>query len=247
MEETIEFSIKDILGIIKKNLVFIIVISLSFSICSFFITKFFIQKTYTSSVKLYVETTYDNSSASDNLNLYNYAQKLVSTYIQMLDTNSFYTSVSNEFGGEYDPAELNEMITFTAVEDTEIFKADVVALSPEEAKAIANTLAIIAPQTISKLNDNAQLKIVDEAVLPEAPTSPSVVKNVLLAFIIGLILSFVIAFVREYFDVKVKYDEEMTTLCDVPVLAAIPDFEFYANSQKSPQKIKSETSGSTKY
>ena len=246
MEETIEFSIKDILGIIKNNLVFILIISLSFSIGSFFITKFFIQKTYTSSVKLYVETTYDNSSASDNLNLYNYAEKLVATYLQMLDTNSFYTSVSKQLNGEYDSTELNEMISFTAVEDTEVFEADVVALSPEEAKDIADAIAIIAPRTISKLNDNAQLKIVDPAVLPEEPTSPSLIKNVLLALVIGLVLSFIIAFIRDYFDVKVKYDEEMTTLCDVPVLAAIPDFEFYTNNQKN-SKNKAGASASTRY
>ena len=145
MEETMEFSIKDILGIIKKNLVFILIISLSFSIGSFFITKFFIQKTYTSSVKLYVETTYDNSSASDNLNLYNYAEKLVATYLQMLDTNSFYTSVSKQLNGEYDSTELNEMISFTAVEDTEVFEADVVALRRRGAESRARGRGAVLP------------------------------------------------------------------------------------------------------
>ena len=39
-----EISFKDILRIIKKNLIFIIIASLLFSVCSFFVTKFFIKK-----------------------------------------------------------------------------------------------------------------------------------------------------------------------------------------------------------
>lgn len=39
-----EISFKDILRIIKKNIVFIVIVSLLFSVCSFFITNFFIKK-----------------------------------------------------------------------------------------------------------------------------------------------------------------------------------------------------------
>ena len=42
----------------------------------------------------------------------------------------------------------------------------------------------------------------------------------------------VIAFARDYFDVKIKYDEEMITLCDVPILGAIPDFEYFIDDAK---------------
>ena len=49
-----EISFKDITRVIKKNIVFILVVSCLFAIISVFVTTFFIQKTYTSSVKLYV-------------------------------------------------------------------------------------------------------------------------------------------------------------------------------------------------
>lgn len=232
-----EISFKDILRIIKKNLIFILIVSLIFAVCSFFVTKFFIKKTYTSTVKLYVSANYNGSSGNEDLSLYSYTSKLVATYIQMLDTNSFYTSVSKELDEKYTASELQAMIKFTGVDDTEVFKADVVSDSPTAAKSIADAVAKVAPVTISSiLKNNSQLKIVDEATIPKNPTSPNVLKNVLLALLAGLVISLAIAFIRDYFDVKIKYNEEMTTLCKVPVLAAIPDFEYFTNNLKAQQK-----------
>lgn len=232
-----EISFKDILRIIKKNLIFILIVSLIFAVCSFFVTKFFIKKTYTSTVKLYVSANYNGSSGNEDLSLYSYTSKLVATYIQMLDTNSFYTSVSKALDEKYTASELQAMIKFTGVDDTEVFKADVISDSPTAAKSIADAVAKVAPVTISSiLKNNSQLKIVDEATIPKNPTSPNVLKNVLLALLAGLVISLAIAFIRDYFDVKIKYNEEMTTLCKVPVLAAIPDFEYFTNNLKAQQK-----------
>ena len=74
-----EISFKDITRIIKKNLVFIAVLSLLCATVSFFITTFFIPKTYTSSVKLYVETNYKSQSAYEDYQSVNYAKNLVLT------------------------------------------------------------------------------------------------------------------------------------------------------------------------
>ena len=82
---------------------------------------------------------------------------------------------------------------------------------------------------------NAKLKIVDEADTPKVPTSPNVTRNTIIAFLGGLILALIISFVRDFLDVKIKYNEEMTTILDLPILAAIPDFEYFSN-QKNANK-----------
>lgn len=228
-----EISFKDIFNIIKKNIVFIVSISLIAGILSFFYTNFFVEKTYTASVKLYVSTNYNTTSGSDSLNNFNYAQKLVSTYIELLDTNSFFADVSQNINEKYTPSQLDAMVKFTSIEGTEVFKAIVTSSSPTDAKLIADAVAETAPQTMDKfIITSAQLKIVDNATVPKAPTSPNVSKNVLIAFFAGLVISLVISFIRDYFDIKVKYNEDMTTLCNVPVLAAIPDFEYFTNSKE---------------
>jgi len=234
-----EISFKDILRIIKKNLIFIIIVSLLFSVCSFFVTKFFVKKSYTATVKLYVSADYNTNSGYEDLNAYNYSSKLVATYIELLDTNNFYEDVSKALNNKYTATALKSKVKFTRVEDTEVFKADVVSDSPAEAKNIADAVAKTAPGTISELlSNNSTLKIVDEATTPQNPTSPNVTRNVIIALLIGLIISLVIAFIRDYFDVKIKYDDDMTTINNIPVLAAIPDFEYFAKNIKSSQAQK---------
>jgi len=228
-----EISFKDISRIIKKNIAFVLIIAMIFAICSFFVTKFFIKKTYTSSVKLYVSVNYEGSSGNDDLSIYNYTSKLVATYIEMLDTNKFYSAVSEELDKKYAPSALKSMITFRSVDATEIFKAIVTSSSPTEAKEIADAVVVTAPATISDiLKNNSQLEIVDDPTVPTQPTSPNVMSNVLFAFFAGLAISLVVSFIRDYFDVKIKYDEEMMLLCDVPILGAIPDFEYFVDGAK---------------
>lgn len=228
-----EISFKDISRIIKKNIVFVLIIAMIFAVCSFFVTKFFIKKTYTSSVKLYVSVNYEGSSGNDDLSIYNYTSKLVATYIEMLDTNKFYSAVSEELDKKYTPSQLKAMINFRSVDATEIFKAIVTSHSPTESKEIADAVVATAPATINDiLKNNSQLEIVDEPTVPTHPTSPNVTSNVLFAFFGGFAISLIVAFVRDYFDVKIKYDEEMITLCNVPILGAIPDFEFFVDGAK---------------
>ena len=241
-----EISFKDILRIIKKNIILIIILSVLFSTATYFYTAFFVKKTYTSTVELYVSADYKTSSGYEDLNAYNYSSKLVATCIGLLDTNNFYTDVANTLGNKYSPSELKSKVKFTAIQDTELFKADITCNSPTEAKTIADAVAETAPVTTSEiLSNNSKLKIVDRATLPQAPNSPNTMRNVIVAFLAGVVISLVIAFVRDYFDVKIKYDDEMTTINNVPVLAAIPDFEKFSKirSEHNVKVTKGEKNG----
>ena len=237
MEEKEEavLSFKDILGVLRKNLIFIIITCLVFSLGSFFVTNFLVTKHYTSTISLYVETVDlqpdSQNSAIYSLNMQNYALKLVNTYIRMLDTNTFYTKLATELNDNYTPDELSKMISYKSDETTEVFDVSVVSESPTESKVIADTIAEVAPETISNLKSNAKLKVCDEAQLPTKPSSPSLSRNVIIAFAIGLLLALVVSFIRHFLDKKIKYDDEMTTILDIPVLAAIPSFDTYINQK----------------
>jgi len=228
-----EISFKDILQIIKKNIAFVLIVSVIFAACSFIFTTLFIDKTYTSSIKLYVTANYMENNANDDLTTYNYTSKLVATYMELLDSTKFYNAVAEELDGAYSPSTLQTMIYFRSVENTEVFRAAVTSGSPTEAKRVADAVVAVAPDIIKELLMNdCELKIVDDPTVPKAPTSPNVTKNVLVAFLIGMALAFVVAFVGSYFDNRIKYNEEMTEICSVPVLATIPDFETATNSKK---------------
>lgn len=229
MEERDEIiiSLSDIWNIIKRNAAFIIVVTLICAIGSFFITRYFIPKSYTSSIQLYVDTSNDN----ENQNSYNvlseqtYAQNLVATYIKMLNTNTFYSELSEHINNKYTAKQLSEMVYFSSDEKTEIFDAKVTTSSPNDSKLIADAVGEIALEAISRLKSKATLKIVDYAQLPTAPSSPSEKKNVIIALIAGLVITVGISLLRAVLDKKMRYNEDMTMIGDIPILAAIPKFD----------------------
>lgn len=230
-----EITIKDVFEIFKKGIAFILITSIIFAVCAFLCANFLIEKTYTSSVKLYVETTNNqtNSGGYNNYNDLNYAVALVNTYKEMLQTNRFYSQVSENLSNKYSETELSKMISFSSLNETEVFEARVEANSPTAAKEIADSVAVVAPKMIGDVKENATLKIVDDAMLPDKPSAPNTINITIMAFFIGFIVSAVITIIRKVFDVKISYSDEMTTLCDVPVLAAIPYFDTLNGSQRS--------------
>ncbi|HBM99553.1 MAG TPA: hypothetical protein DD413_09025 [Ruminococcus sp.] len=217
----------DIWNIIKRNAAFIIVITLICAVGNFFITRYFIPKSYTSSIQLYVDTSNDNenNSSYNILSEQTYAQNLVATYIKMLNTNTFYTELSEQINNKYTAKQLSEMVSFSSDDKTEIFDAKVTSHSPNDSKLIADAVGEIAPEAISRLKFKATLKIVDYAQLPTAPSSPSERMNVIIALIAGLIVSVGISLLRAFLDKKMRYNENMTMIGDIPILAAIPNFD----------------------
>ena len=233
-KDEVVISLKDIVAILKKNLIFIIITCLLFSLAAFFVTKFFIEKKYTAKLSLYVDTTETDDSKINpqySLNMQTYAQRLVSTYIRMLDTTSFYTAVSESLDEKYSPTELSSMISFKSDENTEIFDVYITTNSPTESKLIGDAIGEVAPVTISSLRSNANLKVCDPAQIPTSPSSPNTTRNVLIAFVVGLVLSVLISFIRFFADKKIKYDDEMSDILGIPVLAAIPNFDDYVNKK----------------
>ena len=131
---------------------------------------------------------------------------------EILETNNFYKIVAKDLDNKFTSNELSGAVTLSALNDTDIFEATVVANSPEDSKRIADSVAINAPQVISKLNKNATLEVIDDAILPTAPSSPNVIKNTVVAFAVGFILATLIVFIRKVFDNKIRYDEDLTTI-----------------------------------
>ncbi len=225
VKQRMEFSFKDMLNIIKKNILFMLIVAIVAAAGTYFITRLLITPVYTSTVKLYVNAQINAKTSYEELNSHNYAQKMVATYIEVLNTNHFFSKVSKKLPDKYTANYLKNNVQFSEVADTEVFSATVSCSDPIDAKTIADAVAEVAPVTIKEqFENNASLKIVDEAQLPKAPASPNPMRNAIIAFAAGLIISLIIAFLRDYFDVKIKYDNDMTVLCGLPVLAAIPEF-----------------------
>jgi len=217
-----EFSFKEILEILAKRFVFIAICTFV-GICVFFInSKYIIKPTYVASVQMYVnpnETTY-----SADLNELNYAQKVVTTYINFLQTKVFYKQVIDESKLNYTPMQLKAMTHIKAINNTEIFEISVTTTNPNDAYKLVDAMKKIAPVLIKSIKETSQISVVDPPTLPTAPSSPNILKNTLVGGMFGFVLSIAVSLLLVLFDLNVKNQDELLKRYQLPILGTIPNF-----------------------
>ena len=172
---------------------------------------------------------------------------LVDSYIVILKTRETLNEVIDYAGVDLSYGEVSGMISAAAVNETEIFRVTVTNPDPQEAEKIANAIAYILPKRISNIIDGTSAKIVDSAVVPAGPSSPSFTKNALVGFLVGFLLSAGVIVLKEIFDTTIRSEEDIEQVCAHPVLSLVPDMTaggrkkshyYYGYGEKKAKKKK---------
>ena len=232
-----EFTVNNIIALLFKRYVLITLCTLSGLIIFFAFTRFNIDKTYTASVQLYVNT--NNTTSSIDLNDLYYAQKVVTTYINFLKTKIFYTQVIEESGLAYSVGELISMTEINAVNNTEIFQISVTSNSAEDSYQLVTVMQKLAPELIKSIKSSAEISVVDPVAYPAGPSGPNELYNTALGGLIGFFLSVSGSILWEIIDVNVKNQEELKRKYKKPILGAIPNYDDHSTKRTLLQTITS--------
>lgn len=204
----------------------VVIVSVLCAAITLLITYFCVTPKYESTAKFYVNNgSLSVGSASISLSSGDLtaARNLVDSYIVILQTRETLNDVSDYAGVNLTFSELKGMITAEAVDNTEIFGVTVTSEDPYEAEAIANAIAYILPKRITSIVEGTSAKVVEAAVVPSRPSSPSYVKNGALGFIVGGFLSIVAIALWLVFDTTIRLEEDITRRSKYPLLATVPD------------------------
>ncbi len=69
---------------------------------------------------------------------------------------------------------------------------------------------------------SSNIRVVDPALVPASPSRPQKARNILLAFLVGLVGGVGLAIFREYLDNTVKSPDDIESLTGLPSLAVVP-------------------------
>lgn len=231
----------------KKWLIAITAVTLA--VVTFLFTLFFITPQYESSAMFYVNNSASIGGVSISLSDLSAAKDLVDSYIVILQTKESLDAVIDYSGVNIEYEDLLKIMDAGAVNATQIFKVTVTHPDPATAEALADAIAYVLPKRISTIIEGTSAKIVDSAILPSEPASPSYTINTVLGFVIGLVLMASIVALREVFDVTVRTEDDVMLVSKLPVLASVPDmtapskggYYYYYGSKGQSKKTTTQT------
>ena len=229
-----EFSVKEVINLVFKRIIWIIIGLFVGVSASFVCSKYIINPSYTASVQLYVIP--NDTEASVRLNELNYAQKVVTTYINFLNTNVFYEKILDDTKLDYSINQLKAMTSVKSINNTEIFQISVTSYSAETSYSLAESMERIAPELIKSIKPSAEISVVDPVKFPNRPSGPDIIKNTIIGGMLGLTASVFIILLVEILDTNIKNKEDLIAKYQLPVLGEIPNINLSKDDRKTKKR-----------
>ena len=223
--EAVEIDVFATLKVLWKRKFSIILVALVFAIAAFGYSAFLAKKEYQSTSRIYVVSRQNqDNNALTNSDLQAGAY-LVKDYREIILSQNVLSQAIEELKLDMTPAELSKKINVSVPTDTRILSITAKDGDPKEAARIANGLRNVAAEKITSVTKVSDVTTLDEAEVPQSPSSPNIKRNVLLGFVAGAGLMVVLLVVVEVLDDRVKKPEDVEELMGLPLLGVVPDIK----------------------
>lgn len=197
-------------------------------------TKFFMDKQYEATSKMYVLSSSDSVVNLSDLQL---GSQLTSDYLEVFETHEVTNAVIKNLKLPYDYDVLQGMLSLSNTSGTRIINIKITSTDPQEAAAIANEFLDVASQYVADVMITDRPTVLSVALVPEKAVGPSTVKNAILGALVGLVLSCGYLVVAFLLDDKVKSAEDITKAAGIPVFAEVPTFAGLGAPKNSSKNV----------
>ena len=177
-------------------------------------------------------TNINQSITQSDINL---NKNLISNYRVIMKSHSILNQVINNLNLNMTTDELKKMVNITTEDDTEIIRISVNGTDKEIAKDVANEIARVFSNDVARYYSIKNVAIVDYAEVSNDPYNISLLKTVVLAMLIGVVLSCAVIFVMFYFDTTIKSTDDIETKIGLPTLGVVP-LKYMPKEKKGKRK-----------
>lgn len=195
MKDENVIDLNEIFYTIKKKKTLIIVITLIPIIIAVLISFFIINPVYESSSTVMIGNknntqVQEPSSQYTNVMLY---QSLTKTYAALATSKFIEGKAVQKIGKDITIDELNNSLTVTPREETQLIDIKANANTPEEALERVNAVSEAFSENIGSISSIAEVNIVDKGEILQSPIKPNKKLYIAISIIIGILLSITIA------------------------------------------------------
>lgn len=221
--QTVEIDVLSLVKTLWRRKFLIVVTAFVMAIVALGYSTFIIKPNYTSTTRIYVV----NRQANENSTLTNQDLQagtyLVKDYKEIILSQDVLAKVIDDLKLNVQPSALAKKINVTVPTDTRIVSIAVSDGDAKEAARIANSLRQIAAEKIIAVTKVSDVTTLEEAEVPNSPSSPNIRRNTLIGFLAGGVLISVVIFVVEVLDDRVKKPEDVEEALGITLLGVVPN------------------------
>ena len=213
-----ELDLKEMLNYFWSKKMYIIIASLIALLLGMVYTIWIQEPQYKSYTTILLKGTESQITSNDiALN-----QKLVDAYREIVKSKRVLNKVITNLELNYSYEYLFSKVNVESVNDTEIIKVSVTDGDNITARDITNEIAYVFNNEVVKLYDLQNIGIIDRAEISDAPSNINVIKQLILALLIGIILGFAVVFIMFYFDNTLKNTTFIEEKLGLSIIGSIP-------------------------
>lgn len=236
-EDVVEIDLQELFGLLLHWLWLIILCGIATGILGFAISYFVITPQYESTTKVYILNKQDSNTLTySDVQL---GTQLTKDYAQLIKSRTVLEQV-------IETCTLNESyeafagrVNVETLTDTRIIAITVTDPDPVMAQLLANEICKVASEHIKNVMDIQAVNVAEEANLPSAPSSPSIVKWTAIGLLLGVFLCALILIVRFLLDDTIKTSEDVERYLELSTLAMIPVIEEPQDKKKGRSRRSS--------
>lgn len=221
--QTVEIDVLSLVKTLWRRKFLIVVTAFVMAIVALGYSTFIIKPNYTSTTRIYVV----NRQANENSTLTNQDLQagtyLVKDYKEIILSQDVLAKVIDDLKLNVQPSALAKKINVTVPTDTRIVSIAVSDGDAKEAARIANSLRQVAAEKIIAVTKVADVTTLEEAEIPNAPSSPNIRRNTLIGFLAGGVFVSVVILVVEVLDDRVKKPEDVEEALGITLLGVVPN------------------------
>lgn len=154
---------------------------------AFVFTKELIVPQYAATSKIYIVSASKGSVV--DLSDLQLGTNLTSDYVELMMNRPMLEEIIQNLSLDMTPPEIAKMISIENPADTRELCITATGQDPKTVKDIANEMAVMSIKYLPQLMKTEEPTMVEDALLPNAPVSPSYPKNVMMGALAGFVLS----------------------------------------------------------
>ena len=226
MEEN-TISLQEIAYALKKRWKLIALITIAATLVSAILSFFVIKPQYEAKTKLFIgkQELEGSTYSSSDISMY---QQLVKTYAELVKTSDLVNKAVRNANLDLNQNEIKGILNnlnANPSSDTQILELSFIGKDPQMTLKVIEAITDEFISESKELIPNGNVQVIQKPQLPESPINTNKKRNIIIAFVLGIVIGIGLALLLECLDNTFKSREELEKTLGLPIIGNIPDHD----------------------